>query len=146
MQRYRERLIPSFGLFAVLLLFIPAVALVLMPIQPAAAIPGGIGVYLLVALTLVLLSPTVSVERGKLSAGRAAMPVSLLGEIELLGADELRAAIGPGTDARNYLVVRGYIHRGVRIENSDPNDPTPYWVITTRHPQKLADAITSARG
>jgi hypothetical protein len=57
----------------------------------------------------------------------------------------MRAAIGPGVDARSYLVVRGWIHRGVRIDNIDPADPAPFWIITTRHPQKLAEAIEAAK-
>jgi hypothetical protein len=27
----------------------------------------------------------------------------------------------------------------------DPDDPTPYWVVSTRHPEKLATAIVAAR-
>jgi hypothetical protein len=42
-------------------------------------------------------------------------------------------------------VVRGWIHRGVRIDNIDPADPAPFWIITTRHPQKLAEAIEAAK-
>jgi hypothetical protein len=25
-------------------------------------------------------------------------------------------------------------------------DPTPYWVVSTRHPERLAAAITAGRG
>ena len=142
---FRERLIPGIGLFAAILLFIPAVSMVMLPIASEAALPTGIGVYLLMAVTLLMLSPTVRVESGRLTAGRAQIPVDQLGEVELLGADALREAIGPSLDARSFLVVRGWIHRGVRIANIDPADPAPYWIITTRRPQALADAITASR-
>ncbi|UOQ58616.1 DUF3093 domain-containing protein [Leucobacter allii] len=144
-RRYRERLVPGPGIFIATLLLIPAVTLVLFAIEASIALPTGIVVYLITAVTLLLLSPTVSVEGGRLVAGRAAIPVSQLGRIELLGAAELRRAIGPGLDARSYLLVRGWIHRGVSIENIDPADPAPQWIITTRHPQKLAEAIEAAR-
>lgn len=142
---YRERLIPGPGLFIACLLLLPAVSLVLWPINAAIAIPTAVVVYAIVAITLFLFAPLVEVRDGRLIAGRAAIPVDQLGEVELLGAEALRAAIGPGIDARSYLLVRGWIHRGVRIADIDPADPAPYWIITTRHPQRLADAIAAAR-
>jgi hypothetical protein len=29
----------------------------------------------------------------------------------------------------------------VRIEVLDPDDPTPYWVVSTRHPERLIAAL-----
>ncbi|MFV0435082.1 MAG: DUF3093 domain-containing protein [Leucobacter sp.] len=144
-SRYRERLIPGPGLYIALLLLAPAVALITLPIEPPASIPAGISAYVIVALILTLLSPVIVVSEGRFTAGRATIPIDQLGEIELLGAEGMRAAIGPGVDARNYLLLRGWIHRGVRIQNIDPADPAPYWVITTRHPQRLAEAIEASR-
>ncbi|EYT52515.1 hypothetical protein H490_0112780 [Leucobacter sp. UCD-THU] len=142
---YRERLLPGIGLYIALLLLVPAVALVLTPINSDMALPVGVVVYLIVAGAVTLMCPVVAVQNGRLAAGRAEIPVQQLGGIELLGSEGMRAAIGPGVDARSYLVVRGWIHRGVRIENIDPADPAPFWIITTRHPQKLAEAIEAAK-
>lgn len=142
---YRERLLPGPSLFIALLLVIPAIALVLTPISAEIAVPVAIISYVLLALVSLLLSPSVRVEDGVLTAGRAQIPVSQLGAVELLGAESLRAAIGPGLDARSFLLVRGWIHRGVKIENIDPADPAPQWILTTRHPEKLAIAIETAQ-
>lgn len=142
---YRERLVPGPGMFIALLLAVPAVALVLTPIKADIAWPVGITVYIIAAATLLLLSPVVTVKGDILTAGHASIPVPLLGAEETLGADDLRAAIGPGLDARTFMMVRGWIHRGVRIENIDVSDPAPHWIITTRHPQKLVDAIRAAK-
>ena len=144
-SHYRERLWPGAGLFIALLLVVPAVALVLTPINGDIAVPVAVAVYVIVTATLLLLSPTVEVSEGALIAGRARIPGSLLGDPELLDADALRSALGPGIDARSYLVVRGWIHSGVRIPNLDPQDPAPQWIITTRRPQALAAAIEGAR-
>jgi len=132
-------------MFIALLLMIPAIFLVLLPVARAAALPVAIVVYAIFAVALVLLSPTIAIEDGRIRAGRAQMPVAQLGSVELLGQEALRAAIGPGADARNYLLLRGWIHRGVRIENIDPADPAPAWILTTRHPEKLSRAIDAAR-
>lgn len=132
-------------MFIALLLVVPAVALVLTPISAGNAIPIAVTTYVLLAAMSLLMSPSIRVENGVLSAGRAEIPVSQLGKVELLGADALRAAIGPGLDARSFLLVRGWIHRGVKIENIDPADPAPQWILTTRHPEKLAIAIEGAQ-
>ncbi|QIM16567.1 DUF3093 domain-containing protein [Leucobacter insecticola] len=145
MLPYRERLIPGPGLFTALLLVVPGVSLVMLPIASELAVPVAVVIYALLVGTFLLLSPSLRVEGGRLTAGRASIPVDQLGSVELLGVEALRLAIGPGNDARNFLLVRGWIHRGVRIENIDPADPAPYWVLTTRHPEKLARSIEAAR-
>ena len=142
---YRERLVPGFGFFAILLLLAPAVTMVVMPIAPEAAVASGIGSYVLIAVIMFMLSPTIRVSGNRLYAGRAQIDITQLGTPELLGADALRQAIGVDLDARSYLVVRGWIHRGVRIPNIDVNDPAPYWIITTRRPTAFAEAIEAAR-
>jgi len=139
--RYHERLLPGPSFFAALLLVIPAVFLVMMPINQAAAAPTAIGLYLVLIALAILGSPTLDVRDGVLRAGRAAIPVELIGEVEALDAASLRAAIGPGADARNFLLLRGWIHRGVRIEIVDENDPTPNWIVTSRKPLALAEAL-----
>ena len=138
---YHERLWPTPALLGVLLLLIPAVTLVVTPIDKTLALPVAILLYLIIAGTLVLLSPTITVRDGMLTAGRARIPVEFLGDVEALGSDALRSAIGPGLDARTHLVIRGWIHRGVRIAITDPQDPAPSWILTTRHPERLAKAL-----
>ena len=33
------------------------------------------------------------------------------------------------------------IDGGMGADNADPADPTPYWIVSTRHPEALAAAI-----
>jgi hypothetical protein len=42
---------------------------------------------------------------------------------------------GRDADARAYLLLRPYLKRAVRVEITDPADPTPYWLVSTRHPK-----------
>jgi hypothetical protein len=51
---------------------------------------------------------------------------------------------GRDADARAYLLLRPYVRRAVRIEITDPRDTTPYWLLSTRHPERLAAALSSA--
>ncbi|HNI70134.1 MAG TPA: DUF3093 family protein [Marmoricola sp.] len=68
-----------------------------------------------------------------------------LGEIVALDKEATRELLGVGADARAYLLTRPYLKRSVRVEITDPADPTPYWVIGTRRPAELASAINAAR-
>lgn len=90
-------------------------------------------------------TPVVELADGTLRAGRAHVPVAVLGPVEALDADAMRRATGPGLDARAFLCLRGWIAGGVRVALTDPGDPTPYWLISSRHPLELAEAIRAAR-
>ena len=66
-----------------------------------------------------------------------------------LDADATRRLAGVEADARAYLLLRPYLKRAVRVEITDPADPAPYWLVSTRHPDELAaalDALTRSGG
>ncbi len=84
----------------------------------------------------------VAVADGTLYAGKAHIPVGLIGEVEPLDKEETRRVHGVDADARAFLVTRPYVSRAVKVRIEDPADPTPYWLISTRHPRQLAAAIS----
>ena len=57
---------------------------------------------------------------------------------------QTRRVAGRDADVRAYLLLRPYVQRAVRIEVVDPADPTPYWLVSTRHPERLAQALVRA--
>jgi hypothetical protein len=81
-----------------------------------------------------------------LIAGEAKIPVSALGESEVLDAEEARAWRTYKADTRAFLLLRAYIPTALRVEVTDPEDPTPYLYLSTREPERLAAAIETARG
>ena len=42
-----------------------------------------------------------------------------------------------------WLLLRGWIPGVVKIELTDADDPTPYWLVSTRNPAALAAALNS---
>ncbi len=78
---------------------------------------------------------------GVLRVGRARIEARHLGRVEPLDADQARRAAGVEADARAYLLLRPYLKRAVKVEITDPADPAPYWLISTRHPDELAGAL-----
>lgn len=107
----------------------------------AAWVVTGIVMGLTVLALVTYGSLTVSVSDGVLRAGRAHIPVALLGNATTLDADQMRRQAGVEADARAHLVLRPYLHRGVRVDVDDPADPTPYWLISSRRPDELAAVI-----
>jgi hypothetical protein len=85
------------------------------------------------------------VAGAELIAGRAHVPVALCGEPRTLGPEELRRVLGPGADARSYVLVRPYSRTGVLVPLQDPADPTPSWVVATARPDALAGALRASK-
>lgn len=77
----------------------------------------------------------------RFQAGRASIEWRYLGEVIALDADQARLRRGRDADARAWLLLRPYLPRAVEITVDDPDDPAPYWLIGTRHPRRLSEAL-----
>jgi hypothetical protein len=86
-------------------------------------------------------SSRIEVRDGVLHVGPAHIELAHLGPVEALDKEATRRVHGPEADARAFLHTRPYISRAVRITIEDPADPTPYWLVSTRHPRTLAAAL-----
>ena len=116
-------------------------ALVVAVPGPAAWVCSGLALALLAALLLSYGNARVSVEGGWLRAGRARIEGLHLGQVAALDPEETRRVAGPEVDARAYLLLRPYLKRAVRVEITDPADPAPYWLVSSRRPEELARAV-----
>ena len=90
-------------------------------------------------------APSAQHPGGLLVAGRGQLPVSFVSEVLTLDAERTKAVAGREADARAFLVLRGWLDRSVLVRLDDPRDPTPYWLVSTRHPGDLVAAIDRAR-
>lgn len=138
---YTERLWPSSGFWLVVPLVGVGVALSLWPLGPAVAVSAAVVVLALCVAGLLQASPRLEVSGGELQAGRAHVPLVLLGSARAYVGEDARQQRGPRLDARAFLVLRGWVDPVLRIELTDPQDPTPYWLVSTRHPDRLAAAL-----
>ncbi len=87
-----------------------------------------------------------TVADGVFHAGRAHIEGRHLGTVEALDAEQTRRTAGPEANARAYLVLRPYLKRAVKVEITDPADPTPYWLVSSRRPEDLAGALSVLAG
>ncbi|WP_093851234.1 DUF3093 domain-containing protein [Streptomyces pini] len=90
-------------------------------------------------------SARIRVVADSLVAGDARVPVSALGGAHVLDEEEARAWRTHRADPRAYMLLRGYVPTALRVEVTDPADPTPYLYLSTRRPRALADALEAAR-
>jgi hypothetical protein len=113
------------------------------------ALPGvaawtvtGVALALMAAVLLGYGAARIEVSDGVLRAGRARIELHHLGESLALDADASRRLAGRDADARAFLLLRPYLKRAVRVEITDPADPAPYWLLSTRRPEQLAGVLT----
>jgi hypothetical protein len=102
------------------------------------------------AIALILIVSTaarVTVAQRALRAGRASIGWEFTGRVLPLDGDQARSARGPEGDPTAFLLLRPGVGPGaVVLEVTDPEDPHRTWLIATRHPERLARAIETARG
>jgi hypothetical protein len=102
---------------------------------------------ILLPLTAVLLAigsrGAIEVREGVLHVPGARIPVAQLDHGVALDREAFRQQTGPMADPRAFVVSRPWLHSAVRLMVDDPQDPTPYWVVGTRHPEKLLAALGS---
>ncbi len=140
---YDERLVPP-----------PAVWLAVLGLALLSAVTlhgGGDGLrsvlpYVVVlppALIAMLLASRgrVRVADGVLHVPGARIRLDQLGGVTVLDREGTRRVRGPAAESRAYVATRPWLSRSVRVQVEDPADDTPYWLVGSRHPEQLAEAL-----
>ncbi len=145
MVLYRERLWAAAWLYISTALVIPASILVFAPISMVAGIIAAILLYAGCVGMLIASSPVIRVTDTELFAGRASIPLTLVGEPTGFAADAAVLERGQRLDARAWLLIRGWVKPVVKVPVLDPQDPAPYWLLSTRSPDRLVRALDEGR-
>jgi hypothetical protein len=142
---YDERLTVPLRWWVQGVMFVATLWLAMIVSMPA-ALAWGLTAAILALLALAFNaygSARIVVGDGALRAGRARIEARYLGAAEALDPEAARRVAGMEADARAFLVLRPYLKRAVKVQINDPADPAPYWLLNTRHPDRLARAITA---
>ncbi|MEU0810346.1 DUF3093 domain-containing protein [Streptomyces sp. NPDC005970] len=146
MQPYEERLTAPRSWWFIAFLIGVATALILLPFGTLPMLGGLIGGAAASAVVVSSYgSVRVRVVAGSLVAGDAKIPVSALGTAETLDRDEAVAWRTYKADPRAFMLLRSYIPTALRVEVTDPQDPTPYVYVSTRDPEGLSAALSAVR-
>ncbi|MCM2387128.1 DUF3093 domain-containing protein [Streptomyces albipurpureus] len=142
--RYEERLTAPPAWWALILLAGISGGLITLPLGTLPLLVGLIGAAALAAVLVSSYgSARIRVVAGSLVVGDARIPLSALGEPEVLDAEQARAWRSYKADPRAFMLLRSYVPTALRVEITDPADPTPYVYLSTRNPEELAAALSA---
>ncbi|MGH3958122.1 DUF3093 domain-containing protein [Mycobacterium sp.] len=82
-------------------------------------------------------------EGPELWAGEAHLPVTVIARSAEIPRSAKSAALGRQLDPAAYVLHRAWIGPMLLAVLDDPDDPTPYWLVSCRHPQRLLSALSS---
>jgi hypothetical protein len=148
---YRERLTvpwwwwpPAFGVAALIALEVN---------QAARTLPGWISFAVLCAIAAGVLiwlgRLEVSVVGGdngpaELWAGAAHLPADVVSRSAEVPRSAKSAALGRQLDPAAYVLHRPWVGPMVLLVLNDPDDPTPYWLVSSRHPAHVLAALRNS--
>jgi hypothetical protein len=138
---FRERLWPNVWIWVIAAGISGAGILVFAPISMEAGYTAAGLMFTIIAVLLVLSTPTILVTGDALTVGRATIERRFVGEVAPFHGKDATAQRGTQLNGLAYLCIRGWIDPVVRIEITDPSDRTPYWLTSSRRPEELTAAL-----
>ncbi|EJZ04567.1 DUF3093 domain-containing protein [Mycolicibacterium vaccae] len=145
--RYRERLsvplwwwLPGLGVAALIALEVD---------QGISGVPDWLPYAVLLpvaAVVLVMLGRTELKVVGngaetELWVGDAHLPASVITRAAEVPRSAKSAALGRQLDPAAYVVHKGWVGPMVLLVLEDPDDPTPYWLVSARRPDQVLAAL-----
>lgn len=103
------------------------------------------GVVAATVIVLWISRHTLTVTDGELRVRGARLSVRYVDTVVGLEGRSMSRLLGRDGDPAAFLAVKPWITPGIQIVLDDPDDPVPYWAVSTRHPRDLADALVRAR-
>jgi Protein of unknown function (DUF3093) len=88
---------------------------------------------------------SLEVRGGELRVRGAHLPLDYVTGVIALDERTLRRVVGREGDPAAFVSVRPWIGPGVQLWIDDDEDPTPYWLLSSRHPDALVKAVRAAR-
>lgn len=79
----------------------------------------------------------------ELWAGPAHLPVSAIARSAEVPKSAKSAALGRQLDPAAYVLHRAWVGPMILVVLDDPDDPTPYWLVSCRHPDRVLAALRS---
>ena len=77
--------------------------------------------------------------------GDAHLPSAVIARSARVPRSAKSAALGRQLDPAAFVVHRAWIGPLVLLVLDDPDDPTPYWLVSARHPDRVLAALSEGR-
>ncbi len=104
-------------------------------------IPFGTLVPLSIGVVWWLGHDALEITSGELRIRGAHLPLDYVSGVIALDAATLRRVVGREGDPAAFVSIRPWVGPGVQLWLDDPDDPTPYWIVSTRHPERVVEAL-----
>lgn len=85
----------------------------------------------------------IHMDESFLYVGQAKIERTYIGSAIALNNAELKLIRTRDADPSAYLAIRFWASKAVKVEVSDNRDTTPYWLISSKNPQRLVEALKS---
>jgi hypothetical protein len=79
----------------------------------------------------------------QLWAGQAHLPVTVIAQSAEVAPSAKSAALGRQLDPAAFVLHRAWVGPMILVVLDDPDDPTPYWLVSCRHPERVLSALRS---
>ena len=84
---------------------------------------------------------TTYIQDNFLYVNQAKIDLKFLKNAKALDESEFKKVIGSDADPAAFLAINFWVKTGVKIEVNDKNDPTPYWLISSKRASELAKIL-----
>jgi Protein of unknown function (DUF3093) len=108
-------------------------------------VPYAVLVPLAVFIVWWLGHSRLEIRDGELHIRGAHLPLQCVTGVVGLDARTLRRVVGREGDPAAFVSIRPWIGPGVQLWLDDPEDPTPYWIVSSRHPADLIRIIKASQ-
>lgn len=79
----------------------------------------------------------------ELWAGDAHLPITAIAQSAAISRSAKSAALRRQLDPAAYVLHRAWVGPMILLVLDDPDDPTPYWLVSCRHPEQVLSALRS---
>jgi Protein of unknown function (DUF3093) len=108
-------------------------------------LPYSILVPLAVAIVWGLGHSSLELADGELRIRGAHVPLRYVSGAVALDRATLRRVVGREGDPAAFVSIRPWIGPGVQFWIDDPDDPTPYWIVSSRRPEQVVALLRAVR-
>ena len=104
-------------------------------------LPYTVLVPLAVGIVWAMGRARVEIDADEVRVRGAHLPLHYVSGAVALDDRTLRLVVGREGDPAAFVSIRPWIGPGAQLWLDDPDDPTPYWVISTRNPDQVVRII-----
>lgn len=141
-MRFREVIRAPFWLIAfIYFLFLSLVVAVWAAIGNQPAFITWVVLTVLIVLIALKTKLVIEVDENEMRAGPAHIELKYLGKATVLDSKEMGRLRTRDADPASFLIFRFWRSTGVKVEINDTRDKTPYWLITSKRNNELAEIL-----